>query len=144
MEATCDEVLVRVSHESDVAAARQRTRELAARQGLTAAATEALATAVSEIAYNIVVHAGSGQIRIAAVVERCRRGVIVIAQDFGPGISDIAQAMQDGFSTAGSLGFGLPGARRLVDGFEIESTVGEGTRVTLRSWATDAGPARRQ
>jgi serine/threonine-protein kinase RsbT len=135
MEATYVEVLVRVSDESDVVIARQRTRELAARQGLSAATIEALVTAVSEIAYNIVVHAATGQIRIAAV-ERRSRGVVVTALDTGPGIADIAEAMQDGFSTAGSLGFGLPGARRLVHEFEIESKVGEGTRVTLLSWAS--------
>ena len=131
------EVRVRVSDESDVMIARQRTRELAAQQGLSTSAIEALATAVSEITRNIVVHAGSGEIRIAAAVEGGNRGVIVTALDAGPGIADIAQAMQDGFSTTGSLGFGLPGARRLVNEFEIESTVGEGTRITLRSWATD-------
>ena len=131
------EVRVRVSDESDVTIARQRTRELAALQGLSTAAIEALATAVSEIARNIVVHAGSGEIRIAPAVGGGNRGVIVTALDLGPGIADIAQAMQDGFSTTGSLGFGLPGARRLVNEFEIESTVGEGTRITLRSWATD-------
>jgi serine/threonine-protein kinase RsbT len=130
------EVRVRVSDESDVAIARQRTREVAARQGLSGAATEALTTAVSEIARNIVVHAGAGEIWIAAVVEPDRRGVVVTALDTGPGIADLAEAMRDGFSSTGSLGFGLPGARRLVGEFEIESTVDRGTRVTLRSWAS--------
>ena len=137
MDPAPGELRVRVSDESDVVIARQRTRELAALQGLSTAAIEALATAVSEIARNIVVHAGSGEIRIAPAVGGGNRGVIVTALDLGPGIADIAQAMQDGFSTTGSLGFGLPGARRLVNEFEIESTVGEGTRITLRSWATD-------
>jgi len=131
------EICVRISDPSDVAISRQRTREVAARQGLSGTATEALTTAVSELARNIVVHAGAGEIRIAAVTGRRNRGVVVTALDTGPGIADIAQAMQDGFSTSGSLGFGLPGARRLVDEFEIESTVGEGTRVTVRSWASD-------
>jgi serine/threonine-protein kinase RsbT len=130
------EVLVRVCGESDVAIARQRTRELAAHQGLSGAATEALATAVSEIARNIVVHASAGEVWIAAVAEHGKRGVAVTALDSGPGIANIAQAMQDGFSSTGSLGFGLPGARRLVDEFAIESTVGTGTRITLRTWAS--------
>jgi len=132
------ELRVRVSGESDVMIARQRTRELAARQGLSEAASQALATAVSELARNIVVHAGDGEILIAAQTEAHGRGVVVTAIDAGPGIADLDQAMQDGFSTTGSLGFGLPGARRLVDEFEIESTVGAGTRVTLRSWASNA------
>lgn len=130
---------VRVSDESDAVVARQRARELAAQQGLSTEAAEALATAVSEIAHNLVVHAGSGEVWIAPLVDGGKRGVRVTVLDTGPGIADIAQAMQDGFSTAGSLGFGLPGARRLVDEFEIESTVGRGTRVTLRSWAVPRG-----
>jgi serine/threonine-protein kinase RsbT len=131
------EVCVRIADESDVALARRRTRELATRQGLPESTIEALVTAVSEVAHNIVAHAVAGVVRITAV-ERRSRGVVVTALDSGPGITDIAAAMQDGFSTAGSLGFGLPGARRLVHEFEIESTVGEGTRVTLRSWASRA------
>jgi serine/threonine-protein kinase RsbT len=139
MDPARTEVSIRVSDESDVMIARQRTRELAAQQGMSPAVTEALATAVSEVTRNIVVHAGSGEIRIATAVRGRDRGVIVTALDSGPGITDIAQAMQDGFSTTGSLGFGLPGARRLVNEFEIESTVRQGTRVTLRSW-TSAEP----
>ena len=121
--------------ESDVVVARRRTRELALQQGLSAAQTEALATAVTEIARNILVHAGSGELFFAAGEKASRRGVIVTARDHGPGIAHIEQAMQDGFSTRGSLGFGLPGARRLVDEYELESTLGIGTTVTLRKWA---------
>jgi serine/threonine-protein kinase RsbT len=127
-------IRVRIVDESDVVIARRRTRELAAQEGLPEAATEALATAVTEIARNALVHAGGGEVLIAAVAAPRGRGVTVIAVDAGPGIADVDQAMQDGFSTTGSLGFGLPGARRLVDEFAIESTPGAGTRVTLRSW----------
>jgi serine/threonine-protein kinase RsbT len=126
---------VRIRDESDVGVARRRSRELAAQQGLSEAAAEALATAVTEIARNIVVHAGSGEIVFGAVADATRQGVIVTARDTGSGIPDIEQAMQDGFSTCSGLGFGLPGARRLVDEFEIESNVGTGTTVTLRKWA---------
>jgi serine/threonine-protein kinase RsbT len=138
MDRATPEVLVRVSirDESDVVVARRRTRELASQQRLSEAAAEALATAVTEIARNIVVHAGSGEILFGLIVDAPRRGVIVTARDTGPGIPRIEQAMQDGFSTRGGLGFGLPGARRLVDEFEIESKVGEGTTVTLRKWAS--------
>ena len=131
---------VRIGDPSDVVVARQRAREAAARQGLSAAATEALATAITEHARNIVVHAGAGEIGSATMIEGRRRGVTVTAIDAGPGIADLDLAMQDGFSTTGSLGFGLPGARRLVDEFAIESTVGAGTRVTLRSWTAKPSP----
>ena len=127
---------VPVHDESDLVVARRRTRELAAQQGLSQAETEALATAVTEIARNILVHAGSGELLFGAGAQASRRGVVVIARDTGPGISHLEQAMQDGFSTRGGLGFGLPGARRLVDEFEVESKAGAGTTVTLRKWAS--------
>ena len=126
---------VRIRDESDVVVARRRSREVAAQQGLSKAAAEALATAVTEIARNIVVHAESGEIIFGALADATRRGVIVTARDTGSGIRDIEQAMQDGFSTRGGLGFGLPGARRLVDEFEIESNASTGTTITLRKWA---------
>jgi len=131
---------VRIGDESDVVVARRHARELAAQQGLSEVAAEALAIAVTEVARNIVVHAGTGEIVLAAARDAGRRGVIVIVLDAGPGIAEIDQAMRDGFSTGAGLGLGLPGARRLVDEFEIESTVGVGTRVTLRKWtAADPG-----
>jgi len=130
--------VVVIRDDSDVGTARRCARELAARHGLAGVEIEALATAVTEIARNIVVHAGLGEIRIAPATGAPRRGVVVTAIDAGPGIARVEQAMQDGFSTTGSLGFGLPGAKRLVDDFEIESTVGEGTRITLRKWAADS------
>jgi serine/threonine-protein kinase RsbT len=133
MDLASPEIRARVSicDESDVVVARRRTRDVASQQGLPAAAVEALATAVTEVARNIVVHAGSGVILVGAVVDAAMRGVIVTARDTGPGIARIEEAMQDGFSTKGGLGFGLPGARRLVDRFEIESQVGAGTTIIL-------------
>ena len=129
---------VYVRDDTDVGVARRLTRELACRQGLSPVAAEALATAVTELARNIVVHAGSGEVHFKAVGEAARRGVTVTARDTGSGICHIEQAMQDGFSTKGSLGFGLPGARRLVDRFEISSKVDEGTTVTVWKWAVAA------
>jgi serine/threonine-protein kinase RsbT len=126
---------VQVTDDSDVVVVRRRARELAARQGLSEAETESLATAVTEVARNIVVHAGGGEVLFGALGQAPRCGVIVIAHDTGPGIPSIEQAMQDGFSTKGGLGYGLAGARRLVDEFEIESTVDAGTTITLRKWA---------
>jgi len=132
-------ICVRICHQADVVVARRRARELASRQGLSETEAEALATAITEIARNIVVHAGSGEMCFGVIDEAARRGVVVNARDTGAGIPHIEQAMQDGFSTGGGLGFGLPGARRLVDDFEIESKVGAGTTVTLWKWA-GAGP----
>jgi serine/threonine-protein kinase RsbT len=129
-------VRVPIRHESDVAVARGRTRELASRQGLSETETAALATAVTEIAMNILIHAGTGDILLLESRDAMRRGVIAVARDAGPGIAHVEQAMQDGFSTTESLGFGLPGAKRLADEFKIESQPGIGTTVTLWKWAS--------
>lgn len=123
-----------IRDESDLVVARRRARELATAQGLSGVAVEALAIAVTEVAWNIIVHAGNGELLFGAIVNAAGRGVVVIARDAGPGIADIPQAMQDGFSTKSGLGDGLSGARRLVDEFEIESRPGVGTTVTLRKW----------
>lgn len=131
-------VLLPIRDESDVAMARQQVREWGALEGLREDKIAALATAVSEIARNILVHAGHGELLFAAALSGQRRGVIVVAQDWGAGIADIALAMQDGYSTGGGLGLGLAGAQRLVDEFEIESTTGAGVKVTLRQWASPA------
>ena len=93
-----------------------------------------IATAISEVARNIVVYANRGEIVLSAVQQGTRRGVLVIARDQGPGIPDIPRAMRDGFSTGKSLGLGLPGAKRLMDEFEIASEVGKGTTITMRKW----------
>jgi anti-sigma regulatory factor (Ser/Thr protein kinase) len=127
-----------IDGEEDVAHARSRARELAQGVGLPASATEALVAAVSELARNIVMHARYGEIVIEEKIEPLgrRRGIAVIARDIGPGIEDIHLAMQDGFTTAGSMGSGLPAARRLVDRLEISSRVGVGTVVTIEKWAS--------
>lgn len=125
---------IAVTGDADIVAARQAGRELATQLGFKGSDLALIATAISEVARNIVVYATHGHIDLAVVEERDRRGISVVAQDQGPGIADIAQAMRDGFSTGGSLGLGLPGARRLMDDFEIDSTVGEGTTVRMRKW----------
>ena len=124
-----------VREDADVAIARSYVRDLARRADLAAAATEALATAVSEIARNIVVHANSGEIVFKLASERGRRGIVVVASDRGPGISDAEAAMTDGYSTGRGLGLGLSSARRLVDEFELISTPGSGTTIVLKKWA---------
>jgi len=125
-----------IRHESDLVVARRRVRELGRQQGLPAPAIEALATAVTEIARNTVVHAGGGEMVVGAVADTRRRGVLVRMRDEGHGIADLDRAMQDGYSTKGGLGLGLPGARSLVDEFEIESGPGRGTTITMRQWVT--------
>jgi serine/threonine-protein kinase RsbT len=129
---------VPLSHESDIAVVRGFVRELGRVQQLRPVAIEALATAVTEVARNVLVHAGGGEIRLDALFEGGRMGVRAIARDTGPGIGDLDAAMRDGFSTGTGLGAGLPGARRLVDEFALTSTVGVGTTVTLKQWNPDA------
>jgi serine/threonine-protein kinase RsbT len=123
-----------ISSASDVDWARRTVRELSAREGFSEARAVALATAVTEIARNIVVHAARGDMSFSRVTDGRRRGIVVVARDTGPGIRDIARAMEDGYSTKGSLGLGLSGAQCLVDEFEIESTLGAGVTVTLTQW----------
>jgi serine/threonine-protein kinase RsbT len=125
-----------LADESDVGVARRRARKLGEQQGLLANAVEALATAVSEIARNVIVHAGRGELVLGVVHNGGRVGIEAVARDDGPGIPSLEDAMRDGYSTGNGLGLGLPGAQRLVDEFEIRSIVGEGTTVTLRKWAS--------
>ena len=128
---------VPIREECDVAVARRRARELARHQGFPESGVEAIATAVSEVARNIVVHAASGEIVLGAASEPGRRGVVVVARDEEPGIPDLQEAMRDGFSTSGGLGLGLPSARRFMDEFSIASAPGGGTTVTMKKWTHD-------
>jgi serine/threonine-protein kinase RsbT len=127
---------IAVSRDEDVVVARQIGRALATEIGFKGSDLTLIATAISEVARNIVVYAKHGDITLDIVEDRGRRGVCVVARDEGPGIPDVEKAMRDGFSTGGSLGLGLPGARRLMDDFEIVSQVGVGTTVTMRKWTT--------
>lgn len=125
---------VSISGDRDIVTARQRGRELASTLGFSTTDLALIATAISELARNIVLYARRGEITLQLVDNGDRRGIVVTALDEGPGIPDLAQAMQGGYSTSGSLGLGLPGVRRLMDEMEIESTVGAGTTVTARKW----------
>ncbi len=131
---TDDDIHLAISHDGDIIAARQRGRELAARIGFAGGDLTLIATAISEIARNIVVYARRGEMRLGICERSGKRGLMVVASDQGPGIRDTEQAMRDGCSTGKSLGLGLPGARRLMDDFEIVSAVGEGTTITMRKW----------
>ena len=134
IDADAVQVHVLIIEQADVAIARLRARDLALRHGLARAASEAVASAVSEIAHNITTHARWGERVMTAVSERGRHGLLVIARDAGPGIADPQRAMEDGFSTAGTLGLGLSAARRLMDEFDIRSTPGSGTTVVMKKW----------
>lgn len=129
------EVRIRVADESDIVSARQQGRRLAAASGFTQTEQTLIATAISEVARNILTYAGVGELIIEMLAERGRRGIQVIARDEGPGIADCQLAMRDGYSTRNSLGLGLPGAKRLMDEFKLESVLGKGTTVTMRKWA---------
>ena len=125
---------IEVEREADVVRARQKGRELAGALGFSSTDQTLIATAISEIARNIVSYATRGSVAFTRIERQGRAGIQIVATDQGPGIPDIEQAMRDGFSTGNSLGVGLPGTRRLVDELEIVSTVGVGTTVTLRKW----------
>jgi len=128
------ETRVIVQRDADIVTARQLGREMAAQAGLSGSDLTVVATAISEVARNIISYAVCGEIVLSLTLKNGRQGLMVVAQDEGPGIADIDQAMIDGFSTGRSLGLGLPGARRLMDEFEIVSKLGEGTTVTMRKW----------
>ena len=128
-----DEVVIPIRTDADIVAARQAARELAARHGFSRTDLTLIATAVSEVARNIVRFASSGQI-VVELLDQPRRGVQVTAQDTGPGIPDVEQALADGYSTYNGLGLGLPGARRLMDQFAVVSEIGRGTTVTMTKW----------
>ena len=125
--------VVRLAGDLDVAAAARAAREEAERCGLSRVEAQHVATAVSEIAGNAVKYAGGGQVELATVERAGRRGIAIAVDDAGPGIADVDAALRDGVSTGGSLGFGLPGARRLMDDFHVASGPG-GTRVTMARW----------
>jgi serine/threonine-protein kinase RsbT len=125
---------VPIRSDADIVTARQQGRALAAQVGFTGSDLTVIATAISEVARNIVSYATAGEIFLDVARQGSKRGILVIARDQGPGIRDIALAMQDGYSTGRSLGLGLPGAKRLMDEFEIVSEVGKGTTVTMKKW----------
>jgi serine/threonine-protein kinase RsbT len=125
-----------ITSDSDIIVARQEGRALTSHLGFSQTDATLVATAISELARNIVLYAKSGVIVLRPLEEEGRRGILVIAQDGGGGIADVARAMRGGYSTSGRLGLGLCGVRRLVDEFAINSCVGRGTTITLKKWTT--------
>ena len=129
-----EEARVTVASDTDIVTARQRGRTLAAALGFTSGDATIVATAISELARNIVLYAKRGEVVVVPVEVKDNRGLIITARDEGEGIADIRQAMQDGYSTSGRLGVGLPGVKRLIDEFEIVSEAGKGTTVIVKKW----------
>jgi serine/threonine-protein kinase RsbT len=129
------ETLTEINSAVDIVTARQRGRALALELGFNGADVTLIAAAISEVARNIVDHAKKGEIVMASVQSGGgKRGIQIVARDEGPGIRDVAQAMQYGYSTRKGLGVGLPGAKWLMDEFDIASEVGRGTTITMKKW----------
>jgi serine/threonine-protein kinase RsbT len=129
-----DRVCVEIESDRDLVAARAAARTLANALGFSRTDATLIATAVSEIARNIVVHVGAGKIEMTPLYRDDRYGLRVVATDEGPGIRNATDALDDGYTARGGLGLGLPGVRRLMDEFEIETKLDEGTTVTMTKW----------
>lgn len=129
-----DEVRVPINADADLVAARAAGRAMAEQLGFPRPDPTLIATAISEVARNIVVHVGRGEVVLSPLQEADRYGLVVIASDEGPGILDVEAALRDDYSGRGGLGLGLPGARRLMDDFEVVSDAETGTTVTMKKW----------
>jgi len=123
-----------IASDLDIVKARQEGRRIAAEVGFSTTDMVLIATAISELARNIVRYACNGEIAIRSLSNSSHSGIEVIARDEGPGIKDVEQVLQVGFSTSAGLGLGLPGVRRLMDEFEMQSKLGHGTTVTTKKW----------
>jgi serine/threonine-protein kinase RsbT len=128
------ETVIPIASSTDIVAARQLGRALAASLGFTGSDCTVIATAISELARNIIEYATTGSIVMMVSEKSGRPGITIVARDTGPGIADVTKALTAGYSTGQGLGMGLPGVRRLMDEFEIASRSGEGTSVTVRKW----------
>lgn len=127
-------IRVPINSDMDIVKARQLGREVAAQSGFSLTDMALVATAISELARNILRYAKQGEILIEQAENSGKQGIVVIAHDEGPGIGNLEQALRVGFSTSGGLGLGLPGVRRLMDEFEIKSKPGRGTTVAIKKW----------
>jgi serine/threonine-protein kinase RsbT len=125
---------MKLDSEDDIIAVRRRVKEIAEQRKFDTFAVAAITTATSELARNVIVHGRGGTASIDEISDGLRAGIRITFVDQGPGISDVARVMSGGYSTARSMGLGLSGSKRLVDAFDLESKVGEGTRVTVTKW----------
>ncbi len=126
---------INISEEIDIILAVKEAMEMAKKAGFNETRQHMIGTAVSELARNIKVYATKGQISIRILKRNKNSGIEIIAEDNGPGIKNLGEAMKENFSTTESLGLGLPSVKRLMDEFTIESKVGEGTKIITRKWA---------
>ena len=134
--------VIPIESDGDVVTARQQARAMASALELTSTDQTLLATAISEVARNITAYAVRGEVVLSVIEDDGgRRGIRVIARDQGPGSENVELALQDGYTSGGGLGLGLPGARRLVHDFEIETALGRGTKVTLVMWERESARA---
>jgi serine/threonine-protein kinase RsbT len=134
MRSLKQEESVAIKKASDIVAARQKGRVLAAGLGFSLGDATLIATAISELARNMLLYAGGGELILQEVYKQERRGITMVARDSGPGIADIRRAMTGGFSTSGGLGLGLSGVRRLMDEMDVQSEAGHGTKVVATIW----------
>jgi len=128
-------IVININNEFDIVLARQKGREVSKELQFGGVDQARITTAISELARNIYLYAGSGQISISVLEESGRKGIHISAVDNGPGINDIRMVLQDGYSTSGGLGAGLPGVKRLMDSFNIDSMPGTGTTISITKWA---------
>lgn len=127
-------IWIPIKSETDLVRSIIDTKRTANEIGFDNNACQMIATAVSELSRNILKYVGKGEIIISSIQKGYRVGIEITAQDRGSGIADVEQAMTDNFSSSGTLGLGLPGVKRMMDEFEINSELGKGTRVTIRKW----------
>lgn len=132
---------ISIDADTDIVAARQQGRMLAVGLGFSSSQATIVATAISELACNIIVHAKRGEIILSAMSHSVPPALTITARDQGKGIADVRRAMQDGYSTSGRPGIGLAGVQRLMDSFEIVSEVGKGTVVTATKWESGSSAA---
>ncbi|WP_228982255.1 anti-sigma regulatory factor [Paraburkholderia gardini] len=133
-EASAPQQILPITNDGQIVRLRQYVRERAVEQGLSLVDQTKLVTAASELARNTLMHGGGGEAQCDVLERNGRRGVRLVFVDRGPGIADISRALTDGFTSGNGLGLGLGGARRLCDEFDIRSTPGEGTTVTITKW----------
>ncbi|MDX8046306.1 anti-sigma regulatory factor [Gracilibacillus sp. S3-1-1] len=125
---------VRIKKEWDIVGARQMGRKLAKDLGFGTIDQARIATAISELARNIYLYAEEGKVEYEIIEEMNKKGLRIVASDKGPGIEDLSKVMEDGYSTSGGLGAGLPGVKRLMDFFDIISDPGKGTTISTIKW----------
>ncbi|OIK08597.1 anti-sigma regulatory factor [Bacillus sp. MUM 13] len=127
-------IVIDINNEMDIVLARQTGRKVSKELDFSLVDQSRITTSISELARNIYKYALPGKIIIEAIKKENKDGIKVIAADEGPGIPDIKKALEDGYTTSGGLGAGVPGVKRLMDEFEIDSAVGEGTKITVKKW----------